>query len=157
MNETNRGGGGKQMIRKLLPLVLVVVLAGAAGAGAGYWVINGAGKGSLAAAREVQPSQPGPMFPLGSLMTNLSDQGRPRFIQVSLELEAADEATLAQLTARAGAVRDAVLRVLRATSAAELEAADGMAGLAERLRAAVNDVLDAGEVRQVYFQELIVQ
>lgn len=157
MTDASKAGGGKRrMALRMVAVALVVVLAAAAGAGAGYWVVQG-WPARPAEARGPAAHQPGPMFTLGNLMTNLADEGRPRFIQVSVEMEAADDQTVEQLTARVGAVRDAALRTLRATSAADLEGSEGMAALAERLRNSVNEVLDGGEVRRIYFQEFIIQ
>lgn len=158
MSDASKAGGGKRRtVLRVLTVALLAVLAAAAGAGAGYWVVQSWPATRLAAARAPEALEPGPMFALGSLMTNLADEGRPRFIQVSVEMEAADAQTVEQLTLRIGAVRDAVLRTLRGTAAADLEGPEGMAALAERLRLAVNGVLDRGEVREIYFQEFIIQ
>ncbi|MFO7246867.1 MAG: flagellar basal body-associated FliL family protein [Thermaerobacter sp.] len=152
----NQNGTRRRAVRHLL-LALAVFLTAGGGAAAGYWVGQGAFEAAPVVAREPAARQPGPVFSLGSLTTNLNDEGRPRFIQVSVQLEAADQLTLTELTAREGAVRDAALRTLRASTAEELQGADGMATLAQRLLAAVNQVLDRGEVLQVYFQEFVVQ
>lgn len=146
------GNGGKSRMRNGRVLIFVLVpLLLAAGAATGYWF--GAGR----AGAEAAEPEPGPVFSVGSIMTNLGPYPRPVYIHISVELEVDGDEALEELEGRSGAVRDRILRILRAKSPADLDGSDGMHELAAEIRDAVNQMLTSGAVREVYFSEFIIQ
>ena len=143
--------GGK---RWRLGMILLAVLVAGVGAGAGYhWYQDP----QPAAHAETGPAEPGPSFSVGTVMTNLNEFNPPMYIQVGLQLETDDEAAVQELEQRQGAVRDVVIGVLRAKAYRDVQGAEGMAVVAEEIRAALNELLAKGEIRRVYFTEFIVQ
>ena len=146
------GSGGNGRLRGRLQMFVLVVLLLAAGASAGYWfAARSVGAGAAA------QTQPGPVFSVGSIMTNLGAPGRPVYIKVAVDLEVDGAKALAELDERAGAVRDRIIRVLRGKLPADLEGPDGMRALAAEIRDVVNQMLTSGAVREVYFPEFIIQ
>ena len=137
-------------------LILVMFVAAAlGGAAGGYWFYTR--PGGAEAGVHAKPPTPGPMYQVGTVVTNLNEAGAPMYVQVGLELEADSEAALRELEQRQGAVRDAVIQVLRAKSYDDLRGAEGMAAVATETRAAINQLLVRGAIEKVYFTEFIVQ
>ncbi|MCL6520963.1 MAG: flagellar basal body-associated FliL family protein [Firmicutes bacterium] len=111
------------------------------------------GKSSSAASK----AEPPVAVDVGTLTTNLSDADPPRLVQVDVVLEVGGQAAADQLKAAEPAVRDAVLRVLRATSAAQLAGAQGMDAVRARIESEVERAVPDVRVRDVYFTSFVVQ
>ncbi|MBX5465402.1 MAG: flagellar basal body-associated FliL family protein [Clostridia bacterium] len=111
------------------------------------------GKSSSAAPK----AEPPVAVDVGTLTTNLSDADPPRLVQVDVVLEVGGQAAADQLKAAEPAVRDAVLRVLRATSAAQLAGAQGMDAVRARIESEVERAVPDVRVRDVYFTSFVVQ
>ena len=130
----------------IIAAVLIVLLGG----GAAWFLL---GNGKSAAAPQPQPTPVG----IGPLTTNLKDDQGHRFVQTDLVIEVDGQEQAAHMTESEAAVRDAVLRVLRASTSDELEGADGMNALRDRLRAALGVTVPDVTVLNIYFKDLVVQ
>lgn len=80
-----------------------------------------------------------------------------RFLQVSLGLEAPDEGTFEEFTTREVVVRDTVLKILSSYSVEQLGTLDARNQLRDDLRAAINGVLEDGEIQRLYFTQYVLQ
>ncbi|MDI3298186.1 MAG: flagellar basal body-associated FliL family protein [Bacillota bacterium] len=111
------------------------------------------GQGSAPAAKAGPPVE----VDVGTLTTNLSDADPPRLVQVDVVLEVGGQAAADQVKSAEPAVRDAILRVLRASSAAELAGAQGMDAVRTRIQNEVAKAVPNVVVRDVYFTNFVVQ
>ena len=131
-------------------LAAAVILVAAVAAGATY-LLAGRGRGEA----EAQPQTR--LVRVGEILTNLADSDRPRYIQVNVDLEVEGERAARALEERMPEVRDQLIALLRATRYAEVQGAEGMARLAERMVERLNQQLREGRVRRVFFTSFVVQ
>lgn len=136
-----------------------LVLAGAilvllGGAGVGYWLFLSPQGQSLAEARGPEP---GPVFELGTIVTDLDQVDRPVYIQVGIVLEADSRAAVADLQRREGAVRNAVIGILRGKAPEDVKGSAGMAAVGSEIRRSLNSIISRGTVKEVYFTQFLVQ
>jgi flagellar basal body-associated protein FliL len=119
-----------------------------------------AGKAALAfggrAAREERAAAAFYNSTLDSVVVNLADPGGRRYLRTTVALEYADPEVAKEIERAGSRVQDAVIRVLRAKTVADL-APDRIDALRRELVSAVNGVLGWDGVTGVYFQEFIVQ
>lgn len=135
-------------LSKLLVLAAggIVLALGVAG-----WLLLRPGPGAQA------QEKPGLPYDAGQFLTNLADSGARRYIRVVIQFEAADAATVKELDQKRVMVTDRILAVLRSKTLADVQGADGMAALAADIVARVNELLQNGRVKALYFLEFMVQ
>lgn len=105
---------------------------------------------------EEEPIEYGVFQEMKMLTVNpAGDSGR--FLQVSLGLEAPDEGTFEEFTTREVVVRDTVLKILSSYSVDQLGTLDARTELRDDLRAAINSVLEEGEIQRLYFTQYVLQ
>lgn len=93
---------------------------------------------------------------LDPVIVNLADPGGHRYLRTALSLECGDEKTAKEIERAESRICDAVIRVLRSKTAAELAPAR-MEELRRELAEAVNGALGRNAVAGVYFEEFITQ
>jgi len=155
------------MSNKLLFIVLGVVLLLVVGMGGGLmlmWSKLSAMNTQLVAANapvsgQHSASQPfiGPIVPLETFIVNLADPGGKRFLRVTVDLELTDAAVESELQTRMPQVRNAVLMVLPNKRFEDISSSDGKLQLRDELIQGINQYLAAGQVRNIYFKEFVVQ
>lgn len=148
----------------IIVAVLILVAAGAAVltvswlgplGGGGPYAARTMGETAVASKG---PAPLGPVYQAGVFTVNLAGSGRgSSFLRATIALEVEDRKSVEALQAREPAVRDAIIVTLRSFTSAELAAPEGLVELRERLLQALTPLLPEGEVRHVYFQELITQ
>lgn len=95
-----------------------------------------------------------------ALVTTVQAQGRQRYAQVYLALEATDPQALAAAQLHLPLIRSQLIMVLGKSEFNDLQTPDGRRGLAERMLTTVNQVLEQeGEpaVKRVLFRNFVVQ
>jgi flagellar FliL protein len=151
--------GGKKLF------AVVVVLALVAG-GAGYAFLGGGslpflnwgenrGEEEKPAQAQAEAAQLHQMA-LDSLVVNLADAGGRRYLRVTITLEYSDPRVEKELERTGYKIRDAVIRVLRSKTAADLSP-DKTEPLKTELIDTVNGYLNSGRITGLYFQEFIIQ
>jgi flagellar FliL protein len=94
------------------------------------------------------------------LVTTVQAQGRQRYAQVHLSLEASDPAALAAAETHMPLIRSQLVMVLGNSDFNELQTPEGRASLAARLLETVNQVLTdegAPSIKRVLFRNFVVQ
>lgn len=165
--------------KRKLPLKMLIIIAGgflviAALGGVAYFKViaprmSGQApaddQAALAAQQGSQQPTPageekatlGPMFQLDPFIANLADEGANRYLKARMELEVSDEAVAAELDNRLPQIRDMVLVLLSSKTFADIRTPRGKAQIRDEIIMRANSALTAGEVRQVYFTEFVVQ
>jgi len=159
-----RLSGKKLLFYVILPIVLVVCAA------AGLWfsgalsgLTSGEGKavGEKAAAAAAGPAVGGPIFwpgqPMELLVNLRTDSPRPSFLKlsVSLELERAEDgAKIADVMPRVTDTLQVYLRELRAD---QLQGSAGLLRVREELLARINAAVRPVRVKDVLFNEMLIQ
>ena len=161
--EESGEGSRKQRIIKLALLIGLPILV-LSGAAAGVFFsglvdpllgVEGHGDKGMA---EVDPLEPGFFLEMDELLINLAVGSRqPKFLKIrmSLELEGAgDESKLLAAMPRVIDNLNAFLRELRVE---ELQGSQGMARVRKEILARVNEAARPTKVRDVLFNELLIQ
>jgi flagellar FliL protein len=145
-------------------LVVIIVLAVALSIVGTLWFLGGGlpggGEGERASTSE-------PAFVASSyidlerpLVTTVQAQGRQRYAQVHLSLEASDPVALAAAETHMPLIRSQLVMVLGKSEFNELQTPEGRSALAEQLLTTVNQVLEEeGEpsIKRVLFRNFVVQ
>ena len=135
----------------------VVVLLG--GAGLFYFLSSGVDAETASAqAGPVAVAQDTFIFNLPPMMVNLnSEDGSSAFMKLTVALEVADEAMMAQIQPRLAKVVDAFQVYLRELRKSDLEGSAGVYRLKEELLRRVNLAIYPAQVESVLFKEILVQ
>ena len=97
-------------------------------------------------------------FPLGDLLVNLSGEGkRPNFLKVKISLELADEKDVGLMDALKPRIIDNFQVYLRELRIEDLRGSAGMYRLREALLLRVTEAAQPIRIRDVLFQEMLVQ
>ncbi len=140
---------GKGMMIALVAMAMLLV-AGAAGGGAWYFAsgdasahaaTDPAGDGADAKKRNRKANEARVFVPMDQFVVNLSDANLDRYAQVAVVLEVDDSPTETRIKAAMPAVRNAILLLLSARSAAELLSLEGKEQLAIDIAIAARAVL----------------
>ena len=154
----------KGKLKLIIMLVVIIVLAVALSVVGTLWFLGGGlpggGEGERASTSE-------PAFVASSyidlerpLVTTVQAQGRQRYAQVHLSLEASDPAALAAAETHMPLIRSQLVMVLGNSEFSELQTPEGRSALAEQLLTTVNQVLEEeGEpsIKRVLFRNFVVQ
>jgi len=153
-------GAPKKSKKKLIILAAVgavVVLAG--GGGGAFFFMHKSSSEAAKTAEQASSEKAKPAyFPLGDLLVNLSGEGKhPNFLKVKISLELADEKDAPLMEAIKPRIVDNFQVYLRELRIEDLRGSAGMYRLREELLMRVTEAAQPIRVRDVLFQEMLVQ
>lgn len=96
------------------------------------------------------------LYTMAPFNTNLEGVPR-RLIRVDLSLEMMDEEGYEEVIGITPQARDSIMRILNAKSFSDVETVQGKLHLKNQIVADLNSALKKGVVKNVYFNELVVQ
>lgn len=155
--------------------MLVIIIAAVALAGAGgYFAMSKSGGAKEGAAEESKGSGHGEakggdekkgagegsgsfIHPLDSFIVNLSDQGRTRYLKVTVQLELDKQETIDQVKSKTPQIRDALIILLSSKSIEEIATSEGKYQLRDEIVARVKQFAGKGAVVAAYFTDFVVQ
>ena len=153
------------MSNKLIYLVVAVLLVLTTGLAAGFFMMwsklsdlsaqthmvatSGTGKAQAAAL--------GPLYSLDTFIVNLADEGRSRYLRVTMDLELAQSTYAGDLKERLSQVRDSILMILPTKQFDEIASMEGKIALRDEIMAKLNDLFAYQVVTNIYFTEFVVQ
>ncbi|MEM7409185.1 MAG: flagellar basal body-associated FliL family protein [Myxococcota bacterium] len=94
---------------------------------------------------------------LDPFVVNVSGEGYPRYVKLSLAFEMDSPASKEELEAHIAKVRDLTILLISSKRLADIEDFEGKALLKDDLRERVNAVISKGNVESVLFTEFVVQ
>lgn len=152
----NEGSSGK----KGMIIAAVVAVTLAVGLGGFLTMSGGVGGGLLSTGGFKAPAY----VPMDSLIVNLADKDRERYVQVVLVLEAGDESSKEALTQMAPVLRSRAMMVLSRKYAEPLKTSEGKnaltAELMDLVRASLEDANypnPAEGIKQIHYSTLVIQ
>jgi flagellar protein FliL len=159
--EEKKKGGKLKLI-----IILVVVLAVLGGGGFAAWkfflqpkatdeAANATGENASTQAQEEQPG--GQLVTLDSFVVNLSDPMGRRYLKTTMDVEVANAAAAAELTAAMPRVKDTLLLLLSSKSFEDISSMDKKIELKNDIVSRLNLIVGKNKVRNVYFTEFVVQ
>ena len=99
----------------------------------------------------------GPLYPLDTMIVNLSDDGGKRYLRVTMALELSDSESVDTIESRLPQIRDAVLMILPTKTYDDVSTTDGKIALRNQVMEKINTLMTKGRVNNIYFTEFVVQ
>jgi flagellar FliL protein len=99
----------------------------------------------------------GPLYPLDTMIVNLSDDGGKRYLRVTMALELSDPDSVDTIESRLPQIRDAVLMILPTKTYDDVSTTDGKIALRNQIMEKINTLMTKGRVNNIYFTEFVVQ
>jgi len=106
---------------------------------------------------QAQAEKPGPLFSLDTFIVNLSDEGRSRYLRVTMDLELAESTDAGQLKDRLSQIRDSILMILPSKHFEEIAGMEGKMALRNEIMAKLNSLFTKNVVTNIFFTEFVVQ
>ena len=160
----SKGGGAAKFIGLALALVNLGVVGG--GAYLTYAATLGfeapslrepAAIEALRKEREATSEKADPiLFTMEPFIANLAGTRR-QTIRVAVTLQMLDQDGYEEVVANNPAARDAIVRILNGTAFADVESIQGKLYLKDEIAVALNGFLKRGVVRDIYFNDFVVQ
>ncbi len=153
----------------LLVLILAVVISMGAGGGAVYFLLGPARAGTAeesAAEEEGAPAEAGAAeaadlaartYSLEPFVVNVQGEAYPRYLKVTIDLQADSPETVAEIESHLSQIRDAVIVLLSSRRLEDITDFEGKAVLKEDLLDRLNALLEKGRIEAVLFSEFVVQ
>lgn len=170
MAEEKKDGAPKKAVNMALIFQLVFTVLNIGGVGAGLYFVYASTLGyhspeiteevamdekeKQQEATEQQPL----VFTMEKFTANLSGEPK-RMVRLEVNLEMLDKNGFEEVIddGRQAKVRDKIMRILNDKSLADIESFQGKLFLKDKIASAVNDLLDKGVVKEVYFTDFVVQ
>jgi len=109
------------------------------------------------AAPQTTVEEPAYTYEVPEIVVNLSNSDSRRFLSVKFYV-GYDESKLAEeLERRMPEIRDVVLEILWEVSLEDIYSPEGKEHLREEIKKAINDLINSGEIKGVYFWHIMVQ
>lgn len=99
----------------------------------------------------------GPVYSPDAFIVNVAGTNGERYLKVSLSLELSNKRAEAEVRRKAVQVRDLILDRLSRQTLGDLQSEDGKAALRRAIAQDINEILDEGKVKSVYFTEFVLQ
>ena len=165
--QTDGQGAGKKSLGKfLLPLFAVVNLASVGG---GAFLVykstlafepptlrEPAALKELSETRKDDEGGEAVMYTMPSFTVNLSGTPR-RLIRVEMTFEMLDKDGFEEIVRNSPATRDAIVRILNGKTFDDVETIQGKLFLKDQIAVSLNQTMQAGVVKDIYFNEFLVQ
>jgi len=148
--------------KKKFPIKWIIIGVGAlliiGGGILGWFMFTGGGEKDV-------PKKPtitsktgfGNIFPLEVFVVNLNDPGGKRYLKTKIELEFVQEGFEEELSNRLPQIRDVTLLLLSNKSIEHVRGIDGKIALRNELIKKINQILETGKIRNLYFTEFVIQ
>ncbi len=148
---------------KAVMLAVMVVLQAGLAFGAMKFVIQpalqpAAAEGEVSEEQaEAEARQRGILVSLDEMVVSLSSADRPRYLRTNIAVEAADESAAALVTERMAEFRDAAIMSLSSHGASDLLSFEGKESVKAEIKEALKDLLDEGQILNIYYSDFVVQ
>jgi flagellar FliL protein len=155
------GGVEKKETSPLKRVIILTVILLLAGGGILGWLILGGDKDPA-----VSEGRSGKTAPeaLGSLIygmeifvVNLNDPGGKRYLKTKINLEYSDAVLTDELRLCQPRLRDMILLLLSSKTIEEIQGTEGKIILRRELIMRINQALQKGKIRNLYFTEFVIQ
>ena len=144
----------------VLVAIVVAVQAGLGFAGAKFLLAPKVNPGVESAMRQAESGGQrtrGPLVSLEEMVVSLNATGRGRYLRTNIALEAEDEATAALVAERIAEFRDAAIMRLSRHTPDELISFEGKEAVKAEIKQELKQILQDGELLNVYFSDFVVQ
>jgi flagellar FliL protein len=106
--------------------------------------------------RELASAGPSVMYSMPGFAVNMAGQPR-RLIKVEMTFEMLDKDGFEEIVRNSPQVRDQIIRILNKKTFDDVETIQGKLFLKDQISVALNEQMKAGVVKDIYFNEFLVQ
>ena len=154
--EKGKSGSSKSILVIVTVIAIFALISGAVFVG--YTVATKQSGKSSDGTNQVNLVEKEATLDLKEFLVNLSDEGKPKFVKVNIFLgsDGKNKKLQKELTAKVPQIRDCINNFLRTKKATDFTT-EGEALLKEEIIVKANELLNKGEITNVYFTDLIVQ
>ena len=99
----------------------------------------------------------GPIYPMDPFIVNLMSDGARRYLKCTINLEMDTPELQKELDSKVAPIRDIVIRILSSKTVAEISTSKGKEKLKEEIVRKINEILESGEIKHVYFVNFVIQ
>jgi flagellar FliL protein len=153
------------MSNKFIFLVVAVLLVLTIGLAAGFFMMwnklsvlsTQTDMATTSETGKAQAAAVGPLYSLDTFIVNLADEGRSRYLRVTMDLELAESTDAGKLTERLSQVRDSILMILPSKQFDEIASMEGKIALRDEIIAKLNSLFANEVVTNIFFTEFVVQ
>lgn len=151
----------KSILPKILIMIFIVLILFIS---AGTYILITKSKNSEGDKKETkkteQVTEIGPLVSIGSeVIVNLasSEFSSDHYLKTNVVLEVDSEKTSAELAKRIPQIRDIVIVILSTKTKEKIEEKEGKEALRREIIKMINATLAKGKIRNVYFQDFVIQ
>lgn len=109
------------------------------------------------AAQHQSENSMGPIYSLDTFIVNLADDGRSRYLRVTMDLELFTKADESALSDRLPQVRDSILMILPSKRFEDIASMEGKTALRNEIITRLNGIVNKDVVSNIFFTEFVVQ
>ncbi|OUT07934.1 flagellar basal body protein FliL [Campylobacter concisus] len=102
-------------------------------------------------------SNMGPIYPLDQFIVNLLSENGSRFLKTKIDMEQSDELLTPELDKKKALLRDIIIRTLSSKTYEEVSTAKGKDRLKDEIVGKLNEVLNDGYIKNIFFTDFVVQ
>ena len=167
-SENNENSGGNNKLLLIVVVVLLLLLLVIAGVVA-YFLLTDTNEPQPqqqqqqtqqeVKKKKINPedTQIGPMYPLDKFIVNLQSDGARRYLKCTMDLEMSSPELQQELDKKVPLIRDVIIRILSSKTVEMISTAKGKEKLKEEIVRKLNQYLESGEIKHVYFTDFVIQ
>ena len=97
------------------------------------------------------------LYPMDTFVVNLNDNGLHRFLKVNISFEIIGDELNLILDNKIPVIRDIIIRVLSSKSLSDVSSKKGKMKLENQILNSLNEKIEDGYLKSIYFTEFIIQ
>lgn len=101
----------------------------------------------------------GPLVPLGNeiIVNLLSEDGSEHYLKINVTVEVDNEKVKEEATKRVPQIRDLVISILRSKTKEKIDQKEGKESIRSEIISSINSHLVLGKVRNIFFEDFVIQ
>lgn len=157
MADENNNNSGISMKMMIIMMVTIIIITGIFSyVFMSFLAPGSSGQEEKVIKEEKEKENIGPTYTLGEFVVNLSGSGGYQFIKANIVVEVDKEDVVKELDKRNPQIRDMIILTLREQKIEDIEE-PGAHVIKNQLSTRINQVLNSGQIKNVWFTQLVVQ
>jgi flagellar FliL protein len=145
------------MVVGLGVIFFLVGRSGAAGGAGGGGDAHAAQDASGHGDEKTGEHKPQPSLPFEPFIVNLNEPGGTRYLKATMELQFEEDGAVSEVKSRTSEIRDLVISYLSGLTLVDTQGAAGKKAIRDEIVRRLNDQLQTGRIRNVFFTDFIIQ
>lgn len=151
-NEEKNGG----LMKLIIIAVSIVVILSIIGFVMVRFINPASENGEVANKQVEQSRELGPTYQMGEFTVNFAQANNFQFLKASIVFEVSHDKLIEELNKRKPQLRDLIISVLRSQTPEDIKSPSTQ-GIKDEIQNTVNNNLNTGEIKNVWFTQLVIQ